>query len=150
MTQPASAAPPHDPNRYRRAVIPIDTDFVKLLLNLPPDMDVHHLFLSPDGYNVMAAVTSPDLPEVHPGHVAPGICPTYDAIDGRAVLVDTGVSSVPGARRWEWAYRYVDHNAPIWHPDQTEADVRRKAAHDLAVIVLRRQPGATEWEEAPA
>lgn len=148
MTDPAVAAPANDPDRYRRAVIPISGELLKILLGLPSNIDVRHFFVSPDAYTLMAAVTSPDLPEVHPGLVAPGINPTYEVVDGRAVLVETGLGSVPNATQWEWSYQYPD-TGPVGH-DVTERDARIAAAKDLSVILLRRQPGETEWTEAPA
>lgn len=154
MTNPAITAQPDppatDPDRYRRAVIPISGELLKVLLGLPPNFDVRHFFPSPDGYTLMAAVTSPDLPEVHPGLVAPGINPTYDLIDGRAVLVETGLDHVPNAARWEWGYRYVDWAAGSAAGPVPERTARTRVAEDHSAILLRRAPGDTEWTEAPA
>ncbi len=148
MTEPATA-PRTDPNRHRRAIICVHPQLIHRLLALPPDVEVRHFGASHDSLGINVIVTSPDLPEVDPACVSTDIYPAYELIDGRAVLVDTGISAVAGARRWEWSYRYPD-TGPIEQPNLTEADVRRKAAHDLSVIILRREPGATEWEEAPA
>jgi hypothetical protein len=145
----APTTAPTDPDRYRRAVIPVSGELLKILLGLPPDVDVRHFFTSPDAYTLMAAITSPDLAEVEPGAAAPGVVPSYEVVDGRAVLVDTGIGSAPGATRWEWNYRYPDTGPTQFEPI-TEAQARRAAAKDLSVILLRRQPGTTDWEEAPA
>jgi len=143
-------APPTDPDRYRRAVIPISGELLKILLGLPSDVDVRHFFTSPDGYTLMAAVTSPDLPEVHPSLVAPGINPTYEVVDGRAVLVETGIAGVPNATQWEWGYRYIDWATGSAAGPMPERTARIRVAEDHSAILLRRQPGETEWTEAPA
>lgn len=146
---PATTEPPLDPNRRRLAVIPVHEELIHRLLGLPSDVQVHHVAVGYGGFTIDVAVTSPDLPVCDEGIVAPRLMPTYAHIDGRAVLVDTGISYVPNAVQWEWNYRYAD-TGPTQFEAITEQQARRAAAHDLAVIVLRREPGATEWEEAPA
>ena len=149
VTDPAIAPPATDPDRNRRAVIPVHGELFHRLLGLPPNVHVHHFAVAQDGFSINVAVTSPDLPECEPGLYAPPLMPTYELIDGRAVLVDAGISAVPNATRWEWNYRYPD-TGPTQFESITERQARAAAAHDLSVIVLRREPGTTEWTEAPA
>lgn len=147
MTDPATA-PPVD-TRYRRAIMSVSTDIIHQLLMLPPDVHVHHFALGQSGFTIEVAVTSPDLPECAPGYAAPSLNPSYALIGGRAALVDTGISAVPNAKRYEWAYRYPD-TGPVGVPPIAEHEARTAAAKDLSVILLRREPGQTEWTEAPA
>ncbi len=148
MTDPATA-PPADPTR-RRAVIRIHEQLIHDLLQLPLDVVVHHVAPGYMGWTIDVAVTSPDLPECPEAACAPELRPTYARIDGRpAVLVETGIAAVPGAREWEWAYRYPD-TGPVYPNPISEEQARRKAAQDLGIVLLRREPGQTEWTEAPA
>lgn len=148
MTEPATVSPT-DPNRRRRAVIRIPEDLIHDLLHLPPDVEVRWVKDNWLRGCIDVMVTSPDLPVLDAGAHPPDLKPSYDRIDDRPVLVDTGISAVLGAKRWEWSFRYPD-TGPVARPGLTEAEVRREAAHDLSIIILRREPGTTEWEEAPA
>ncbi|MEA5366073.1 hypothetical protein VA596_41555 [Amycolatopsis sp., V23-08] len=149
MTDQPSSPAPTDPNRHRRAVIPVHGELFHKLLGLPPNVHVHHFAVAQDGFSINVAVTSPDLPEVEPGLYAPPLMPSYELVDGRAVLVDAGIGSVPGATRWEWGYRFVDSPGLGVGP-VSERAARIRAAEDHSVILLRRLPGETEWTEAPA
>ena len=145
----AAAAPPTDPNRRRRAIVRINEELIHDLLQLPPDIEVRWIADDTLRSRIDVMVTSPDLPVVEEGAVPPDLNPSYAKVYNRPVLVDTGVSRVPNATVWEWAYRFPD-TGPVGNPPITEEQARRAAAQDLAVILLRRHPGETEWTEAPA
>lgn len=148
MTDPATTTPA-DPNRRRRAIIRINEELIHDLLQLPPDIEVCRIADNPLRSRIDVMVTSPDLPVVDEGAIPPDLEPSYARIFDRPVLVETGVSRVPNATAWEWGYRYVD-TGPVGNLPTTEDQARRAAAKDLSVILLRRQPGTTDWEEAPA
>ncbi|HEY3479683.1 MAG TPA: hypothetical protein VGL02_12370 [Streptomyces sp.] len=150
MTQPETAAPAVDPNRHRRAVIHVHEGLIRRLLGLPPDVEVRHCTPGFGGFTIDVFVTSPDLPPVDEACVSPTIRPTYETIDGRSVLVDTGISTVPGAAQWEWGYRYLDWAAGSAAGPMPERTARIRVAEDHSAVLLRRQPGETEWTEAPA
>jgi len=149
VTDPDATEYPVDPNRTRRAVISVAGELMHDLLQLPPDVEVRHFGISPDSLTINVVVTSPDLPELERGATAHPLTPAYAKIYDRPVLADTGIGSVPGAVRWEWNYRYPD-TGPTQLEPLGEWDARTTAARDLSVILLRRRPGTTDWEEAPA
>jgi hypothetical protein len=149
VTDPAATAPPTDPNRRRRAVIRVSEELIHDLLQLPPDVEVRWIADNPLRGRIDVMVTSPDLPVVEEGAIPPDLEPSYAKVYDRPVLVDTGIGRVPNATPWEWNYRYPD-TCPTQFEPITEEQARRAAAQDLAVILLRRQPGQTEWTEAPA
>lgn len=148
MTEPATV-PPTDPNRRRRAVIRVNEQLIHDLLQLPPDIEVLAVASDTLRNTIDILVTSPDLPTVLEGNYPPDLNPSYAKIYDRPVLIDTGVSHVLGAVRSEWNYRYPD-TGPTQAKPITEEQARRAAVTDLSVSLLRRQPGTTEWEEAPA
>lgn len=149
MTDQTAAAPSADPNRRRRAVIRVSEELIHDLLQLPPDVEVRHCMPGHGGFTIDVFVTSPDLPVVDDACIAPDLNPVYARVYERPHLIDTGISALPGATRWEWNYRYPDTGPTQFEPI-TEGDARITAAKDLSVILLRRQPGETEWTEAPA
>jgi hypothetical protein len=149
VTNPHPLASAADTALRRRAVIRIHEQLIHDLLQLPSDFRVLHVAPGHMGWTIDVGVISPDLPECPEGAIAPELSPAYARVDDRAVLVDTGISRVANARQWEWNYRYPD-TGPTQADPITEEQARRAAAHDLSVILLRRQPGETEWTEAPA
>lgn len=146
MTEPE--APALDPNRRRRAVIHAHEGLIHDLLQLPPDVEVRAYAFDIPRNTIDVLVTSPDLPVVPEGNCPPDLNPAYAKVYDRPALIDTGISRVPNAIRWEWAYRFPD-TGPVGNPPITEEEARREAAHDLSIILLRREPGQTEWKEAP-
>lgn len=149
MTDEPDSPAPIDPNRRRRAVIRVHEELIHDLLQLPPDIEVRAFALDMLRNTIDVMVTSPDLPVVEEGAYPPDLEPSYARVFDRPALVDTGLSQVANAASWEWNYRYADTGPTQFNPI-TEADARLAAAKDLSVILLRRQPGETEWTEAPA